>query len=81
MKDRTPGWCDRVLFHSLHDLRDELVPEKVCLASLPTNGGAAGVVKAPVVDHETGLLVDEQTTLGDHYYAVSNFMKGGEGCC
>jgi len=29
VKERTPGWCDRVLFHSLQDLRDELMPEQV----------------------------------------------------
>jgi hypothetical protein len=40
IKERTPGYCDRVLYHSLVDDEGELEPEKVQLpASLQARGG------------------------------------------
>jgi len=80
VKLRTPGWCDRVLFHSLHSLRDELRPEQRTIASLPTAGSFHGkVVKAPVLSDDKPLgrgaaisVVDPNTTKVDHYYAVND---------
>jgi hypothetical protein len=71
VKLRTPGWCDRVLFHSLHSLKDELRPEQRTMASLPSSGGWGQLVTKALVlsgDAVTGgsnaaiSVVDPNTT-------------------
>jgi hypothetical protein len=71
VKERTPGWCDRILFHSQQDIRDELIPEKVPLTLVPSSGNYT-VTKGPIINHKTGEVVDPEKEFVDHYYSVND---------
>jgi len=90
VKERTPGWCDRVLVHSLHDLQDEVRPETVAADAIPSQeslktlrqrkwmqrerAGASIAVAAP------GAAEDEETEDGAmHEEMVQNYFAVNEG--
>ena len=67
VKERTPGYCDRILFRSLPDLASDLVPETVNL-DLSTIGGdpasltSGSMRRASMISHQliiTGPLMTE----------------------
>jgi hypothetical protein len=65
-----PGWCDRILWHSQQDLREELAPERVPLESINPYGAFRHLVTEPLPT-----AAGHSSDLVDHYY-VRNSVVG-----
>ena len=66
VKERVPGYCDRVLFHSLPDLRDRLRPEPVLVELQPLHEAGARSIGTAAVDNYRSINEGEGMDVSDH---------------
>lgn len=79
MKERTPGYCDRILYRSLPDTVDDLVPESVpadlALAALPDSLKRANTtILSPTLHNYRAVNDGEGMSISDHSPVFGTFL-------
>jgi len=81
IKETTPGFCDRVLYHSISDLAEDLLPECVPTEMLVSNSSPASSITEGgpktvkfTVDNYRSLNDGEAMTVSDHSPVFATFI-------
>lgn len=78
MKERTPGYCDRILYHSLPDMLEHLVPESVTADLLATSLSEAALenraLLTPTLHNYRSVNDGEGMSISDHSPVFATFL-------